>query len=42
MNAVLIVLGALAVAIGGYRWYAGYIDKKVVESDPNKVTPAKM
>lgn len=42
MNAALIVLGALAVAIGGYRWYAGYIDKKVVESDPHKVTPAKM
>ena len=42
MNAVFIVLGALAVAIGGYRLYAGYIDRKVVESDPNKVTPAKM
>jgi carbon starvation protein len=42
MNAIFIVLGALVVAIGGYRWYAGYIDKKVVESDPHKVTPAKM
>lgn len=42
MNAAFIILGALAVAIGGYRWYAGYIDRKVVESDPNKVTPAKM
>jgi carbon starvation protein len=42
MNAAFIILGALAVAIGGYRWYAGYIDRKVVGSDPNRVTPAKM
>lgn len=42
MNAAFIILGALAVAIGGYRWYAGYVDRKVVEADPNRVTPAKM
>jgi len=42
MNAVFIVLGALAVAIGGYRWYAGYVDRQVVETDPHRVTPAKM
>lgn len=42
MNAAFIILGALAVAIGGYRWYAGYVDRKVVEADPHRVTPAKM
>jgi carbon starvation protein len=42
MNAVFIILGALVVAVGGYRWYAGYIDKKVLQADPDKVTPAKM
>lgn len=42
MNAIFIILGALAVAIGGYRWYAGFIDRKVMGSDPNRVTPAKM
>ena len=42
MNAAFVILGALAVAVGGYRWYAGYIDRKVVESDPHRVTPARM
>ena len=35
MNAAFVILGALAVAVGGYRWYAGYIDRKVMEADPN-------
>jgi carbon starvation protein len=42
MNAAFVILGALAVAVGGYRWYAGFIDRHVVEADPNKVTPARM
>ncbi len=42
MNAVLIILAALAVAVGGYRYYAGFVDRKVFESDPHKITPAKM
>jgi carbon starvation protein len=42
MNAAFVILGALAVAVGGYRWYAGAIDRNVVEADPNKVTPARM
>jgi carbon starvation protein len=42
MNATFIILAALAVAVGGYRWYAGFVDRKVFESDPNKITPAKM
>ena len=42
MNAIFVILGALAVAYGGYRWYAGYVDREVIQADPNKVTPAKM
>jgi carbon starvation protein len=42
MNAALVILGALAVAVGGYRWYAGYVDRNVVEADPHRVTPARM
>jgi carbon starvation protein len=42
VNAIFIILGALIIAVGGYRWYAGYIDRKIIESDPNKITPAKM
>jgi carbon starvation protein len=42
MNAAFVILGALAVAVGGYRWYAGFVDRKIVESDPNRVTPARM
>jgi carbon starvation protein len=42
MNAAFVIIGALAVAIGGYRWYSGYVDRKVVEADPNRVTPARM
>jgi carbon starvation protein len=42
MNAAFVILAALAVAVGGYRWYAGYVDKKILQTDPEKVTPAKM
>jgi len=42
MNAVFVILAALAVAVGGYRWYAGYVDQKILHTDPQKVTPAKM
>ena len=40
MNAAFVILAALAVAVGGYRWYAGYVDRKVVEVDPKRATPA--
>jgi carbon starvation protein len=39
---VLIIIAALVVAVLGYRFYAGFIDREVVASDPKKVTPAKM
>ena len=42
MNALFIIVGALAVAVAGYRFYAGFIDKKVMEANPHRITPAKM
>ncbi len=42
MNSLVIIAGALVVAVLGYRWYAGFIDKKVIEADPNRITPAKL
>jgi carbon starvation protein len=42
MNAAFLVIAALAVAVGGYRWYSGYVDRNIVEADAEKVTPAKM
>jgi len=42
MSAVFVILAALGVAVFGYRWYASFVDRKVIESDPNRVTPAKM
>jgi carbon starvation protein len=30
------------VAVLGYRWYAGFIDKQVIEADPNRITPARL
>jgi carbon starvation protein len=42
MYAIFIILGALAVAVGGYRWYAGAVDRHVIQADPKRVTPAKM
>jgi len=42
MNALIVIVGALAVAVLGYRWYAGFIDQKVIGADPDRITPAKM
>jgi carbon starvation protein len=42
MNALIIIICALVVAVVGYRWYAGFIDRKVMEADANRLTPAKM
>jgi carbon starvation protein len=39
---VLIIIAALVVAVLGYRFYAGFIDKEVIEADPKRITPAKM
>src|SRR4030042_1628675 len=42
MYAIFLILGALVVAVGGYRWYASAVDRHVIQSDPHRVTPAKM
>ncbi|MEW6670897.1 MAG: carbon starvation CstA family protein [Thermodesulfobacteriota bacterium] len=42
MNSVVVILLGFAVAVLGYRYYAGNIDAKIIKSDPNRATPAKM
>jgi carbon starvation protein len=42
MNSLAIIAGALVVAVLGYRWYANFVDKKIIEADPHRITPAKM
>ena len=42
MNAVYVLIIGLVFAFVGYRVYAKYIDEKVIQADPNRVTPAKM
>jgi len=41
MGSVLIVVAILAVWVG-YKFYAGSMDREVIQADPNKATPAKM
>jgi carbon starvation protein len=42
MNSVIVLVLGFIVAFIGYRFYARYIDTKVIKSDPNRATPAKM
>ncbi len=42
MNSVVVLVLGLLVAYFGYRLYALRIDRKVIQSDPKKATPAKM
>jgi carbon starvation protein len=42
MNAVYVLILGLIVVYLGYRVYAKYIDEKVIQADPKRVTPAKM
>ena len=42
MNAVLVLVLGFIVFFIGYRFYAGYIDTKVMKADPKRATPAKM
>ncbi len=42
MNSVVVLIISLAVFFVGYRLYAGYIDRKVIKTDPKRATPAKM
>jgi len=42
MNSVIVLILGFVVAFLGYRVYAKYIDTKIIKSDPQKATPAKM
>jgi len=42
MNAIVVLILGFVVAFIGYRFYAKYIDSKIVKSDPKRMTPAKM
>ncbi len=42
MNSVVILILGFVIFFIGYRIYSKYIDKKIMKSDPNKATPAKM
>jgi carbon starvation protein len=42
MNSIIVLLlGALGIGVG-YFWYARGIDRKIVQPDPKKATPAKL
>jgi carbon starvation protein len=42
MNSIVVLILGFIVFFIGYRFYAKYIDSKVIKSDPNRATPAKM
>ncbi len=42
MNSIVVLILGFIVFFIGYRFYAGYIDSKVIKSDPKRATPAKM
>ncbi len=42
MNSVVVLIIGFIVFFIGYRFYAKYVDTKIIKSDPKKVTPAKM
>lgn len=42
MNAIFVLIIGFLVAFVGYRFYAKYIDSKIIQADPKRATPAKM
>jgi carbon starvation protein len=42
MNSVVVMIIGFLVFFIGYRFYAKYVDTKIVKSDPKRATPAKM
>lgn len=42
MNSVIVVIIGFIVAFIGYRIYAKYVDTKIMQADPKRVTPARM
>jgi carbon starvation protein len=42
MNSVVVIIIGFLVFFIGYRFYAKYVDTKIIKSDPKRATPAKM
>jgi carbon starvation protein len=42
MNSVFVLIIGFVVFFIGYRFYAKYVDTKIMKADPKKATPAKM
>ncbi len=42
MNSVVVLIIGFIAAFIGYRFYAKYVDSKIIKADPNRATPAKM
>ncbi len=42
MNAIVVLILGMIVFFIGYRFYAKYIDTKIMQADPKRATPAKM
>src|SRR4030043_1848629 len=42
MNSVFVIIIGFIVFFIGYRFYAKYVDTKIIKSDPKRATPAKM
>ena len=42
MNVILILILAVLGIVVGYGWYARSIDRRIIQSDAKKTTPATM
>jgi carbon starvation protein len=42
MNSIIVLLLGFIVFFVGYRFYARYVDRNIIKSDPSRATPAKM
>src|SRR5271157_5748662 len=42
MNAVYVIILGFLIAYIGYRFYAKYVDAKIIQADAKRATPAKM
>jgi carbon starvation protein len=42
MNTLFAMIAGAIVIFGGYNWYARRIDRKVIQSDPKRATPATL
>ncbi len=42
MNSIIVLILAVLAIVIGYGWYARSIDRRIIQPDPSKATPAKM